>query len=129
MPKKQSTSPPKEKTSTDESTVVSNHWTDSNGNPAGGSSYGRGFAISWQNGPLGRGPDRQPANGAFVEDVLRAVVSRIAFYQASRFACAQNAEALAQLRAALTQLRAALMLLEARTADRKARQVEGTHAL
>ena len=48
------------------STVTSNHFSDGNGNPAGGTTYGNGFAIGWQNGPLGRGPDRIEPNGAFV---------------------------------------------------------------
>ena len=48
------------------------HWSDKDGNPAGGVSSGRGFAISWQNGPLGRGVERREPNGAFVEDVIAA---------------------------------------------------------
>ena len=31
---------------------------DPNGNPAGGFVVGEGIYINWQNGPLGRGPDR-----------------------------------------------------------------------
>jgi hypothetical protein len=38
------------------------HWNDVNGNPAGGSTFGPGFAISWQNGPLGRGSKRYTYN-------------------------------------------------------------------
>ena len=30
------------------------HWLDMDGNPAGGVSTGKGFTISWQNGPLGK---------------------------------------------------------------------------
>jgi len=44
----------------------SEHWRDDKGRPAGGVSSGRGFAISWQNGPLGRGNERRDPNGAFV---------------------------------------------------------------
>ena len=48
----------------------SEHWNDENGSPAGGCSYGTGWVISWQNGPLGRGNERKEPNGAFVEDVF-----------------------------------------------------------
>lgn len=57
------------------------HWCDADGNPAGGVSSGKGFVCSWQNGPLGRGNDRREPNGAFVEDVIQAVIGRIEFYQ------------------------------------------------
>lgn len=98
----------------------SEHWVDASGNPEGGSTFGNGFAISWQHGPLGRGPDRRAPNGAFVEDVIAAAADRIEFYQGSKFACARNAKALEHLRAALSEL-------EARTKEREARAVEGTH--
>jgi len=97
------------------------HWNDDNGNPAGGVSTGKGFTISWQNGPLGRGVDRREPNGAFVEDVIQAVIGRIQFYQASRFNSADNAEA-------LDHLRLAAEALDRRTRDREKRDVEGTHA-
>ena len=98
----------------------SEHWTDENGNPAGGVSTGRGFAISWQNGPLGRGNDRREPNGAFVEDILAALQGRIEFYQAGQFACKENAEA-------LVHLQKAAEWLDYRTRNREARGVEGTH--
>lgn len=97
------------------------HWSDDKDRPAGGVSSGRGFTISWQNGPLGIGPDRKEPNGAFVEDVIAAVVGRIEFYQRSEFACDANATA-------VLHMRAAALALDARTKDREARQVEGTHA-
>ena len=61
------------------------HWLDDQGRPAGGVSTGKGFCISWQNGPLGQmgTAERQEPNGAFVEDVIQAVIGRIAFYQGS----------------------------------------------
>ena len=98
----------------------SEHWLDANGAPEGGTSFGNGFAIGWQHGPLGRGPERKDPNGAFVEDVLAAVINRIEFYQAGRFASHYNARALDHLRAAAAEL-------DARTKDREARAVEGTH--
>ena len=99
------------------------HNLDVEGNPAGGRTKGTGFDIEWQNGPLGVGADRKAPNGAFVEDVLRAVIGRIEFYQTAsnrKFACRENA-------IALTHLETALLWLEKRTDDREARGVEGTH--
>lgn len=96
------------------------HWSDEKGRPAGGVSSGRGFAISWQNGPLGRGEDRVEPNGAFVEDVIDAVIERIQFYQQSEFKCDDNAEA-------LNALMHAANALDRRTRDREDREVEGTH--
>jgi hypothetical protein len=96
------------------------HWDDASGNPAGGTTFGGGFAIGWQNGPLGRGSERREPNGAFVEDVIWAAADRLRYYQAGHFACDRNARALEHLEAALAEL-------EARTADREVRGVEGTH--
>lgn len=120
--------------------VTYHNWTDRNGNPAGGVAFGNGFTISWQNGPLGRhhpncipgnadgdrgtcvnGCMRKDPNGAFVEDVLVAVIERLKFYQNGRFACQHNEEALGCLGKALD-------LLNERTRDRSERGVEGTHA-
>ncbi len=99
----------------------STHWKDENDNPAGGSTFGAGFAISWQNGPLGRGANREDPNGTFVETILAAARDRLKFYQESKFNCQENAYA-------ITHISAAIDTLNVRTADREARQVEGTHA-
>ena len=99
------------------------HWCDHDGNPAGGVSTGRGFSISWQNGPLGRGNERNEPNGAFAEDVIEAVIRRIEFYQTAqngKFNCPENREALAHLRGAGH-------VLDERTRRREERGVEGTH--
>lgn len=96
------------------------HWRDENGRPAGGSSFGRGFAISWQNGPLGSGNRKREPNGAFAEDVIAAASGRIIFYQNSEFACEENAEA-------LVHLERALKALGRRTFRRERAGVEGTH--
>jgi len=93
---------------------------DESGNPAGGYAKAVGLTIEWQDGPLGRGAERQAPTGAFIGDVLAAVISRLAFFQDSKFACRENA-------IALTHIETALLWLEKRTADREARQVEGTH--
>lgn len=97
------------------------NWFDAAENPAGGLAMGTGLFIYWQDGPLGRGADRQPPNGAFVETVLDAVAKRLEFYQSSRFACAENAEALRLVSEAMN-------VLDARTKAREAAGVEGTHA-
>ncbi len=99
----------------------SEHWKDAHGNPEGGTTFGRGFAIGWQHGPLGTSETRREPNGAFVEDVIDAVRDRLLFYQESKFACDYNAEA-------LNHLDAALLALRTRTRDRVDRSVEGTHA-
>lgn len=98
----------------------SNHFTDNDGNPAGGTTYGTGFSIAWQNGQLGRGEERQEPNGAFVEDVILAVYDRLVFYQNSRFNCVEN-------RIAMDALNIAIMALESRTKKREDKGVEGTH--
>lgn len=100
--------------------VTEEHKVDTDGNPAGGITSARGLDIRWQNGPLGRNGDRVEPNGAFVEDVIRAAIGRIEFYQSSRFHGIHNAVALGHLRAALE-------VLEERTRDRESRGVEGTH--
>lgn len=97
------------------------NWTDEVGNPAGGFVTGTGIAIAWQDGPLGRGIDRANPNGAFVETVIAAALQRIAYYQAGKFKCRENA-------LAITKLEEALHWLNARTQAREARGVEGTHA-
>lgn len=98
------------------------HWTDENGKPAGGVSTGKGFTISWQNGPLGRtGTDkRRESNGAFVEDVIGAVKGRFEFYQESEFACEENARCIDLL----TEIEE---ICQARTNRRTKAKTEGTH--
>lgn len=95
---------------------------DANGNPAGGRALGVGFAIEWQDGPT-RDPEtdrKLKQTGAFVEDVILAVIQRIEYYQASRFASPFN-------EAALDHLRRATVALESRRRDREARGVDGLH--
>lgn len=94
--------------------------TDDNDNPTGGLVSGTGITIVWQDGPLGRDGDRIKPNGAFVEDVIEAARQRIAFFQTSKYECADNADAVAYLEGALNAL-------NRRTEDRENRGVEGTH--
>ena len=100
----------------------SEHWNDTEGRPGGGVSSGRGFVVSWQNGPLGREADRREPNGAFVEDVIAVVIDRLKVYQASEFACEANQRAIEALETAAN-------VLDDRTKDRENRGVEGTHQL
>ena len=99
--------------------IVENHRLDGEGNPAGGKTTGVGLDIVWQDGPLGRGVDRKESNGAFVENVLKAALGRLEFYQASKFKCRENA-------IAITKVEEAILWLNSRTAKREAREVEGT---
>lgn len=94
---------------------------DDDGNPTGGSVRGTGISIDWQDGPLGRGDDRQEPNGAFVEGVIEAARQRIAFYNESKFRCRENS-------LAITKLEEALHWLNSRTARRESEGTEGTHA-
>ncbi len=97
---------------------------DQDQNPTGGHVIGTGITIVWQNGPLGRGAERQEPNGAFVEDVIAAAHQRLSFYQTAsggRFACPENQRAMAHLEAAMDELKA-------RTERREAAGTEGTHA-
>ena len=102
--------------------IKQEHWTDGNGNPAGGVTFGTGFCISWQNGPLGKpdDPDRKEPNGAFVEGIIQAAIGRLEFYQGGKFWCQENADALVYLQAALSGLRA-------RTKRRVQANTEGSH--
>lgn len=102
--------------------ITSDHFNDKDGNPAGGLTTGKGITIVWQNGPLGRGKDRQEPNGAFVEGVIAAAIDRLGYYQASKFNCRENARALEHLRMAMDAL-------SMRTLDRERREIEGTHEL
>jgi len=101
---------------------TSNQWSDDSGSPAGGCTFGTGFCISWQNGPLNRDEERLDPNGAFVETIIAVALDRLEFYQQSKFISEYNANAIAALSEALGHL-------NARTADREERAVEGTHSL
>lgn len=94
---------------------------DASGNPTGGEVRGVGIKIDWQDGPLGRGEERQEPNGAFIETVIAACVQRIEFYQGSRFRSRENA-------LAITKLEEAIHWLNARTQRREKAGIEGTHA-
>lgn len=96
------------------------NYSDENGNPTGGHVRGVGIVIDWQNGPLGRGKDRIPPNGAFLEGVLNAAIQRLEYFQKSKYSCRENA-------IALTKLQEAKHWLDHRTRAREAQKVEGLH--
>jgi hypothetical protein len=93
--------------------VTSTFFLDQDGNPKGGSANGPGFGINWQNG-VGE------PYGATIEDVIEALMQRLRFFQATRFACAENEGTLHHLERALTSQ-------QARQANRRERGVEGTY--
>lgn len=91
------------------------------GNPAGGHVHGIGIEIHFQNGPMGIvGANRIGQNGAFVEDLINSAISRLEFYQKSKFKSEHNEEA-------IKGLQVALKALNERSKDREERGVEGTH--
>ena len=98
---------------------VTGHNETVDGVPAGGEVRGTGFQIVWQHRPLGRGENRIPAEGAFPEDLMLAVIARLEFFQDSPFACQENADS-------ITLVRAALERQYDRTRRREARGTEGT---
>lgn len=93
--------------------------TDGDGNPAGGGVDGCGIWINWQNGPLDR-EAKLPPDGAFIEDVVYAIILRLEFYQNSKFVCDENA-------VALNHMRLALSAMLRRRDDRLKRGVLGKH--
>jgi hypothetical protein len=88
--------------------------------PEGGQTFGNGFAIAWQRGPLGKEAERKEPNGAFVDDIIAAAMDRLEFYQRSKFRCEENG-------AAINYLKGALAILKRRTERRETQGVEGTH--
>lgn len=75
---------------------------------------GRNCLISFQNGSI----QESGVNGISNEALLAIVEDRLAGFQSGKFACEENAHALASVRDALA-------FLKKRTSDRLARGVEG----
>ena len=101
--------------------VESNFITDRGGNPKGGSTVlnlprGQPVQIVWQDGRVGE--DGQ--NGAFVEDVIEAVLQRLRFFQTSKFRCRENA-------VAITHIEDGLNMLDARTRKRLIAGIENSY--
>ncbi len=79
--------------------LVVKDYLDSTGAPDGGEYESLGLNIRWQRGPL-KPPgetEMMPPNGAFVETVIEAALRRLMFYQTTRFACQENADAIGHL--------------------------------
>jgi hypothetical protein len=95
---------------------------DEDGNPSGGNVRGVGFTIVWQDGPRGQGPDGElaVANGAFIEDIISAAISRLEFFQRSKYSSHENA-------VALHHLSEARITLEMRRIRRRDAGIEGAH--
>ena len=84
---------------------VSNHFSNKEGFITGGNTYGPGFTIGWQNGPLLDDKGKiQQQNGAFVEDVISACMDRLRAFQNSKFRCCENQEAMEHLNKVLNAL-------------------------
>jgi hypothetical protein len=95
------------------------NYVDETGNHQGGCTYGAGFTISWQRGPLMvDGKPRQ--NGAFLSTVLDAVIHQLEYVNHGRFRCKENDEA-------LRHLKLAAEAMASRRRDRLQRGVSGTH--
>lgn len=93
--------------------TVNSNWTDeATGNHDGGVSYGPGYCLSWQRGPLNEA-DR---NGAGLIEVLDACRHQLEYFQNGKFSCEEN-------RLALEKLDEAIAHLESR---RDRRTAEGT---
>jgi hypothetical protein len=100
---------------------------DENENPSGGEvslhvtkkgdSEFPALIVNWQDGPRN---NVEPANGAFVEDVLWAALQRLEFFQDSKYRCRENA-------IAITKIEEALFILKDRQLSRSYRGVEGKH--
>jgi hypothetical protein len=70
----------------------------------GGTSMGRGYSITWQDGPIGLVDDVAVPNGAFPTDVLDAVQARLELLQESQAQCNENAVAIACIKQAVESL-------------------------
>lgn len=85
------------------------------GNPTGGVTYLVNSVINWQDGII---DGKQ--NGAFVEDVITAAITRLEYFQNSKFNCQENADAIEALCDAMSAL-------GSRTKAREAQGVENTY--
>lgn len=95
-----------------------NHEYEISGFTPGNSDKCRGpMRISFQNGPI----KEHGVNGVTQEALLAIVIDRLKSFQAGPYACKSNADALAHIETGLEHLLA-------RTRERMARGVEGTHA-
>lgn len=86
--------------------IETQHWTNQDGCPDGGTAHGVGLLINWQRGALIDDDGAAiPRNGAFVEEVIAAAIDRLEYYQRTKFACEENADAIADLKSAYHRIR------------------------
>jgi hypothetical protein len=78
----------------------------------------RWAVINFQNGPI----KTSGTNGCQIEDLVEIIIDRLRYFQNGKFACREN-------EIALQKLEEGLLWLEKRTADWKARGVEGKYEL
>ena len=99
------------------------NYIDGDGNPSSGYVHGVGMTIVFQDGPRGStiGGELNPPNGAFVQDALLAAYQRLEFFQASRYACQANADA-------MLHIERAIEALHERAIERRSRGVLGINA-
>jgi hypothetical protein len=81
---------------------INTNWTNTQDEHEGGISTGIGFTIAWQRGGL----NTAGRNGAFLIEVAQACQLQLQYYQNSKYACIENAEALRHLDEAITWLQA-----------------------
>lgn len=99
----------------EDGSMLTHTYFNEDGLPEGGHSYGRGFCIAWQRGPLSEGAP----NGAYLEEVLQSCVDRLEQFQATKFSCEENEQAIFYIKSAIEEL-------ESRTARRTDEGTEGT---
>ena len=96
-------------------------FTDHEGRPDGGHSFGPGYTIAWQRGPLvNEKGEHIERNGAFIEEIIQAAADRLAVMQQTQFACCEN-------ETALLCLRGARRALQCRQLRRAAEGTAGSH--
>lgn len=84
--------------------------------PTGGTAFGDGFCIAWQDGNI---PDNG-INGAQVREVITAIIERFKHFENSKFACDENKRVIALLTETIG-------VIDERTNRRKQAGIEGTY--
>lgn len=70
--------------------------------PMGGTAWGQGVRVDWQNGPLVFDDEgRADPNGAYVEDIIIIAMERLRFYNETDFGCREYAQAITKLEEAI----------------------------
>lgn len=84
---------------------VNVNWTNSDGTHDGGVSYGQGYCIHWQRGPLSQ-VEKEPSkrNGAFLIEVLESCRHQLNYFQDTFLPCEENKVAIQHIDSALEAL-------------------------